>query len=340
MRAAIIGRALLCCLLLTACADGPTSLAPMDRASTYDVIWRDVDLHYPYFTWNGVNWDSVGQAHRDRALAAPTDRAFVAELGALLAELRDPHVSISAPGIGLPIRYIAAFDTTPTWFNARETAARYLQSVDTAASGNLVFGRLTPKIGYLRIASFSGKDWTGDVERALRELQPSGLVIDLRDNMGGYRATALGIASLFADRARTFGYLRYRNGPRHDALTPFEAERIAPIGVRRLGGPVCVLTNRRVLSAAEEFVLAMRALPNVTIVGDTTGGASGGPVTRSLPNGWSYQYSRWVEYDAGRRIIQGAGIAPDVVVRDAQGGGDPVVERGMALCRNRLAASQ
>jgi len=304
----------------------------MDRASVYDVIWRDVDLHYPYFTWNRVNWDSVGRAHRDRALDAPTDRDFVAELGALLAELRDPHVSITAPGIGLPIRYIAPFDTAPTWFNARETVARYLEAPDTAASGNLVVGRLTPRIGYLRIASFAGNHWTGDVERALRELRPSALVIDVRDNMGGNRAMALSIASLFADRARTFGYLRYRNGSSHAALTRFEAERVAPIGVRRFDGPVCVLTNRRVLSAAEEFVLAMRTFPNVRVVGDTTGGATGGPVTRSLPNGWRYQYSRWIEYDAGGRIIQGTGIAPDVALRQGSGGGDVILQRAIERC--------
>jgi hypothetical protein len=338
MRASIVGRAVACCLSLAACADVPTAPKPMDRASIYDAIWHDVDLNYPGFIWNGVNWDSVGQVHRPRAIEAPTDRGFVAEIGALLSELRDPHVSITAPGIGLPIRYVASFDTAPTHFNARETVARYLHAPDTAASGSLVFGRLTPEVGYIRLASFSATGWAGDVEHALKKLRSSGLIVDLRDNMGGDRATALSIASLFADRSRTFGYLRYRNGTSHDALTAFERERIAPIGVRRFAGPVYLLTNRRVLSSAEEFVLAMRTLPNVTVVGDTSGGASGGPVMRSLPNGWTYQYSRWVEYTAAGRIFQETGIAPDLVVAPGDARGDATLEKARDLCLSALAA--
>ena len=35
----------------------------------------------------------------------------------------------------------------------------------------------------------------------------------------------------------------------------------------------------------------MSTLPNVTIVGDKTGGGSGIPISSELPNGWSVRYS-------------------------------------------------
>jgi len=60
----------------------------------------------------------------------------------------------------------------------------------------------------------------------------------------------------------------------------------------RYTDPIALLTNRRTFSAAESFVLAMRTLPQVTIVGDTTGGGSGNPLHRELPNGWGLSVSR------------------------------------------------
>jgi C-terminal processing protease CtpA/Prc len=90
---------------------------------------------------------------------------------------------------------------------------------------------------------------------------------------------------------------------------------VKPGGRMRYAGPVVVLTNRAVYSAAEEFVLAMSALPQVTTMGDVTGGASAAPAVRELPNGWTYQMSTWIEYTLDRRPFEGEGLEPDVVVR-------------------------
>ena len=47
-----------------------------------------------------------------------------------------------------------------------------------------------------------------------------------------------------------------------------------------------VLTNRHSYSATNDFVNSMRCFPNVTLVGDKTGGGSGLPFSSELPNGW------------------------------------------------------
>ena len=57
----------------------------------------------------------------------------------------------------------------------------------------------------------------------------------------------------------------------------------------------------------------MRALPNVTIVGDHTGGGSGMPMSNSLPNGWSVRYSACPMYDKDKQQTE-FGISPDVNV--------------------------
>jgi C-terminal processing protease CtpA/Prc len=100
---------------------------------------------------------------------------------------------------------------------------------------------------------------------------------------------------------------------------------------------VYVLTNRRSVSSAEDFVLAMTSLPSTTVVGDTTAGASGGPIVRDLPNGWTYQLSEWIEYTRDKQTFEGHGLAPTVVVKasvtDLEHSVDAVLEQALTLAR-------
>ncbi len=57
----------------------------------------------------------------------------------------------------------------------------------------------------------------------------------------------------------------------------------------------------------------MRQLPNVTIVGDRTGGGSGLPFSSELPNGWSVRFSASPIYDPDMQHLE-FGIDPDVKV--------------------------
>lgn len=88
------------------------------------------------------------------------------------------------------------------------------------------------------------------------------------------------------------------------------------------------------------FVMAMQVLPNVIIVGDTTGGGVGNPVFRELPNGWTYRLSTEMAADAQGRIIEGVGVYPDILVQttaaDSANGIDRILERGLDILKNSL----
>lgn len=98
---------------------------------------------------------------------------------------------------------------------------------------------------------------------------------------------------------------------------------------------MAVLTNRGVYSAAEDFVLAMRALPQVRTVGDTTGGGSGNPIARELPNGWVLHVPRWQVWAADGTFFEGVGLAPDLPVQmtdaDRARGRDTILERALQI---------
>jgi len=78
-----------------------------------------------------------------------------------------------------------------------------------------------------------------------------------------------------------------------------------------------------------------KALPNVTVIGDTTGGGSANPITLTLPNGWSYRVSRWIQYTAQKTIFEGTGLPPDIPLwitsADSSAGRDVILERAIQV---------
>jgi C-terminal processing protease CtpA/Prc len=103
--------------------------------------------------------------------------------------------------------------------------------------------------------------------------------------------------------------------------------------------PVVVLTNRAVYSAANDFVKCMMYCPNVTIMGDRTGGGSGMPFNSELPNGWQVRYSAVVYYDRDMQHTE-FGIAPDISL--AISGADIAMKKDTFIekAREYLSTSQ
>jgi C-terminal processing protease CtpA/Prc len=94
------------------------------------------------------------------------------------------------------------------------------------------------------------------------------------------------------------------------------------------------LTNRYSVSAAEIFTLTMRALPNVTHMGDTTTGALDGPIARELPNGWLYRLPLGLTTDHNDICYEGLGITPEIQITNSPGaieaGSDQVLEAAIS----------
>jgi len=322
---------------LTACAHWVIGPDPgTDPARIFDTVWADFDAHYSFFQLKGIDWDSLATIYRPKAVRATNDVELFDALAGMLAELHDVHVALDAGAQSYHWEppYTIEFDSSLVF-------VRYVQDAQRTASGRIRFGRCADDtgIGYIAISSFTGDGWAHEIDDALAALAGiRALIIDVRGNGGGDTRNAHEIAARFADHERTFAYVRYRNGPHHSDFTDDIVQTIGPGGAQRFTGPVAVLTNRQVYSAAEEFVLAMHVLPNVTTIGDTTGGGSGNPIARELPNGWTYELSQWVEFTPDGKIFEEVGLAPDVAVpifsQDAERG----IDRALRVAVRRLAS--
>jgi C-terminal processing protease CtpA/Prc len=83
-------------------------------------------------------------------------------------------------------------------------------------------------------------------------------------------------------------------------------------------GNVIVLTNRACYSATNGFVSALSQLPNVILIGDTTGGGGSTPYYYELQNGWILRYSSNKEARISDGRLLEKGIPPDYYIEQEQ----------------------
>ena len=185
-------------------------------------------------------------------------------------------------------------------------------------------------IGYVYYERFSDGIGEGNLDEVILSLMLCrGLILDIRNNTGGNLTNAEKLAARFINEPTLVGYMRHKTGKGHDDFSPLEEQWLKPSSNLRWQKRVCVLTNRKVYSAANEFVKYMSCVDNATIVGDQTGGGAGLPFMSSLPNGWAVRFSACPMFDRYKQSTE-AGIAPDYLVNllpeDEAKGLDTVIE--------------
>lgn len=120
---------------------------------------------------------------------------------------------------------------------------------------------LNDSIGYMRIKSFGEATYT-EMLASLAQLNSQGmkgLVIDLRDNGGGYLQAAVNMANEFLPKNRLIVYTQGRKSPRRDYMSDGRGN------FQNL--PLVVLINEGSASSSEIFSGAMQDNDRATIVG-------------------------------------------------------------------------
>ena len=114
--------------------------------------------------------------------------------------------------------------------------------------------------------------------------------------------------------------------------------QIQPSGYVKYYKPVVILINGASFSCAELLPDLMKQLPNVTTVGDTTGGGGGSTKFFSLPSGKRVRipYAYFTQSKDGK-MVEWNGIIPDVVVQqtaaDVANGVDRQLEQTIKLLK-------
>jgi len=300
------------------------------RQGNFEALWKILDEHYCFFNYKqkeyGLDWNAVYHKYKVRVNEQMTNEQLFEVFSNMLAELRDGHVNLSTSYDYA--RYWSWHEDYPQNFSD-ELERQYL-GTDYRIAAGLRYRILDDNIGYLRYSSFVNGFGDGNLDDVLSYFMLCrGLIIDIRNNGGGDLTYAEKLASRFVSEKTLVGYMQHKNGPGHNDFSDMEPMYLEPSARIRWHKPVCVLTNRSVFSAANEFVMYMKQLPQVSIVGDHTGGGAGMPFSSSLPNGWGVRFSACPSYDAQRQSTE-FGIAPDYQVNltddDLRRGEDTIIE--------------
>ena len=326
-------------LLLAGCERMLIGPDPEDTAgSNFDVLWKTLDEKYGLFPVTDVDWNSLYGLYRSQIDESTTDNELWNICCQLLAPLENGHITLQIKGA---TKYFTPeFPDVEIFngFNIDVVRSRYLSGPVKTGEGNITYGRINEtNLGYICIHSFggasNGRDWVRDMADVVTEFSGcDGIIIDVRNNGGGFTRNDLYAASLFIDRDITYYYSRLKTGPGHDDF----GDRIAKIVYPRSDVPGftkknVVLTNRFTASGAEAFTLICKNLPYSTQIGDTTIGAIGEVShVAQMPNGWILKYPCSLTVLADGTSPENIGIAPDILInntmRDVNAGRDRVVE--------------
>ena len=179
-------------------------------------------------------------------------------------------------------------------------------------------------IAYVDINSFGDKT-TQELRAALQNLMkqnPKGLVIDLRNNPGGYLNTAIEVSSEFIDEG-VIMYEQYGDGRRDEykALGNGQATDI----------PIVVLINEGSASASEILAGALQDYERATLVGEKSYGKGSVQNRQLLSNNQGaarVTIAKWLT--PKERAIDHVGLTPDVLVEmtpeDFAAGRDPQLD--------------
>lgn len=295
-------------VLLASCVDE----VEHDNTPTgnFEALWEIMDEHYCFFSYKQIDWQAVYNKYKVRVSDKMTESQLFEVCCDMLSELRDGHVNLSySMDYG---RYWAWQEGYPKNFS--DTLERRYLGTDYKIASSLYYRVLDDNIGYIRYDSFQKAIGEGNLDDVMLYLALCrGLIIDIRNNGGGDLTTAERLAGRFVHERTLVGYMQHKTGTGHNDFSDLEPQYLEPSSNIRWHKPVCILTNRSVYSAANSFAVMMRALDNVTIVGDHTGGGSGMPMSNSLPNGWNVRYSACPMYDKDKQQTE-FGISPDVNV--------------------------
>ena len=164
--------------------------------------------------------------------------------------------------------------------------------------------------GYLKIDTFSNTLAT-QVEKALNELEGMGLtslIVDLRDNTGGYLTAATDVASIFLNKGDKIFSLEYQND-----VTDYKDETRESKNY-----PIVVLINGNSASASEILTAALKESYGATTVGETSFGKGKVQQTMQLDDGSMIKYTSSYWLTPNGTCIDELGIAPDYYVTNTE----------------------
>lgn len=191
------------------------------------------------------------------------------------------------------------------------------------------------RVGYLKVSGFSSAS-AQDLHDMLTQLVQTdhveALILDLRDDPGGYVDAAQKIASEFTSVAPLYWEQTATGQPLPQNPNPGGAATDTSI-------PLVVLVNGGTASASEIVAAALQGNGRALLIGSTTYGKGTVQEFKELPGAGGYRLSvrKWLAPD--QTWIHGIGLRPDIAVvpvPDEQPPNDAVLDKAVQVVLDQI----
>jgi C-terminal processing protease CtpA/Prc len=246
------------------------------------------------------------------------------------------------PGSSVSLTFVSPDGSTRTEAFIRQPLEEFAQA-DWICRGRVnkphfEWRWLENDIAYVGVHVFWDEAVVEQFERIVPELRERarGIIIDVRLNGGGNSAYGDQIGSHFTDRpvpimtwnspkhvaaykawgSRRNSAAEYRPFGDGTAVIDTVVHMLKPAQVPALKAPTVLLQSAYTYSAAENFVLLMQQLPQVTTMGTTTAGSTGQPLILRLPHGVVAGITTKRDMTPEGKDFVGSGLSPNVEILD------------------------
>lgn len=161
-------------------------------------------------------------------------------------------------------------------------------------------------IGYIYVSIF-GENTDKEFSKALEELKEKGideLIIDLRDNSGGYLSTVTNMLDEFVDKDTVIYQIKEKD----------KIDKYTALTNEKLNYKVVILVNGESASASEIMASALKEQYGATLVGTKTFGKGTVQQMKELSNGTLIKYTIEEWLTSNGNSIEKEGITPDVEI--------------------------
>lgn len=348
----------------------PDNTADITLRQSFESFWDNMNRNYLFWDIDTTDWDLVYENYQP--LFAALDKGNPADVRkgysyfkAMTAGLIDGHYTLmvnhTIPGVedAADIRpveerkklqpgYHPVYDYGNTDLVYLDKG--YREALYTTADGDAYVrcGNIGKRVLFLRFSQCNLKAAAAQLSTGVKPVvqyffdqlhQPAikGIIIDVRANNGGNTEDLDFIIGSMIDTPLHYGYTRLKSGNGRLDYTPWINAVIRPGSEHAVKIPIMVLADLYSRSVAELMTMAVGALPNGMVIGETTWGATSPLAPNEAYNGGPFQLSAqqfngslfYKVYTSSaifkykdNRIYEDSGFPPDILVKP-----DPVAFR-------------